>query len=135
GSADHKNENGGATPGGGPPGGGPPGGDKGDSRKLGRNMIADGKLPAPGDEAHHIVAGADRRASAGRDMLQKVGIGINDSDNGVWLSRDLHKTTFSDNYHTTVRTMLEAAGNDAAAIKGVLGQIGDMIKDLVFKKT
>lgn len=58
-----------------------------DSTRLGRNLVADGQRPAPGDQAHHMVPGGINYGGAPemRAILKHFEIGINDAANGVWL--------------------------------------------------
>jgi hypothetical protein len=61
--------------------------------ELRKNMEAGGTSFAEGEHAHHIIPkNIDYgRASEGRMLLDEVGIGINDSPNGVNLAPKLHK--------------------------------------------
>lgn len=63
------------------------------SRKLGRNFqVANPSFVRPDEtDAHHIVSRSHWRADPARQILYKVGIGINDSDNASILPR--FKTT------------------------------------------
>jgi hypothetical protein len=56
---------------------------------LGRNLVAAGYTEPTYTkaEAHHIVAAGNRRAQEARDVLKAFDIGVNDTPNGVWLSR------------------------------------------------
>ncbi len=64
------------------------------SAKLGRNIgVAYPNMVRPSaTDAHHIVAREDYRAELARIYIYKVGIGINDADNGGIMPR--FKTTF-----------------------------------------
>ena len=57
-----------------------------DSTVLRKNMIKDGiQVPEYKNDAHHIVAGNAEGANEARAILEKYGVGINDSANGVFL--------------------------------------------------
>ncbi len=57
-------------------------------RTLARNLNADSGAERPKNVcAHHIVASKDSRADESREIIFKWGIGINDTDNGVYLPR------------------------------------------------
>jgi hypothetical protein len=55
------------------------------SYALRRALTNAGFVAKTGEEAHHMVAFKDERASAARAILKKFGIGINDAENGVFL--------------------------------------------------
>ncbi|MBI3229130.1 MAG: AHH domain-containing protein [Burkholderiales bacterium] len=59
------------------------------SAKLGRNMrVANPGMKRPSEsDAHHIVSAQCREAEKSRQFIFKLGIGINDFDNGVILPR------------------------------------------------
>lgn len=54
--------------------------------ELRRNLMKAGRTPRPGEEAHHIVAFEHRFAAPARAVLQRYGIGINQAENGVFLT-------------------------------------------------
>ena len=57
-------------------------------RTLARNLNNESGQHRPDNVcAHHVVASQDGRAKESRDIIFKWGIGINDSDNGVYLPR------------------------------------------------
>lgn len=72
------------------------------SRELAKSMIAAGKPRPDGHYAHHIVATFDRRAEKARRILDKFGININDTANGVWLPGKFRTSTGA--YHPSVHT-------------------------------
>lgn len=74
------------------------------SRKLGRNMRISGSHGARGADidAHHIVAQSDQRARVSRRRLFGVGIGINDADNGAFMTSFAHDRIHTDKYHASV---------------------------------
>ncbi|MBM6406038.1 AHH domain-containing protein [Phycicoccus sp. CSK15P-2] len=55
------------------------------SRVLAANLEAAGISRPAGSAAHHIVAGSSAKAAQSRAVLQRFGIDINDSANGVFL--------------------------------------------------
>jgi hypothetical protein len=76
---------------------------------LRRNLIRQGEHPNRGDEAHHIVPGTDSGAAISRTILNKHGIDINHAENGIFLSRDEHKKTFSPDYINRISELLRDA--------------------------
>lgn len=59
---------------------------KHDSTRLGKNLRAAGmERPAPGWQAHAIVAGTHRESATLRFILAIKKIGFDDPDNGAWL--------------------------------------------------
>lgn len=45
---------------------------------------------APDEQAHHIVPSTHPRAQQARDILDRFGVDINNANNGVPLSLDIH---------------------------------------------
>jgi hypothetical protein len=58
-----------------------------ESEILAEALERSGNPRPPNHEAHHIVAASDSRAERAAEILQEVGIGINEAPNGVWLPR------------------------------------------------
>ncbi|ANM31021.1 hypothetical protein ABI59_17765 [Acidobacteria bacterium Mor1] len=87
-----------------------------DAAILGAALERDGMPELPLHEAHHIVpskgGGADGERA--RRILERCAIGLNESDNGIWLPRTSHSSraggvvvrsdaaTSHDNVHTEV---------------------------------
>jgi len=90
------------------------------SAKLGRNLEA-GFTRKEGDVAHHIVAGADRRAADARAILEKEKIGINEADNGVFLPAEFHRHLHTDEYYAYITSRLRDAA--PGTIRGVLNDL------------
>lgn len=92
-------------------------GEIGNSRILRANMKACGIVePSYVNQAHHIVAGADKAAGPSRAILAKFGIGINGGANGVFLPEQaikgagvVHKGSHSIKYHQWVYDNLQHA--------------------------
>ena len=95
------------------------------SRVLGKALEAAGHVRPPGAAAHHIVAGAAKRAHRAREVLRHFGIGINDAVNGVFLPATraspnptgaaVHSTLHTKRYYDAVNEALQAAGTRAEA--------------------
>lgn len=98
------------------------------SRTLARNIKnATGESRHVEADAHHIVAAADKRARRARGFLFRWGIGINDSDNGVYLPKKwssqvpgledatAHEVIHTTDYHlaVTARLALTKPSNQA----------------------
>jgi hypothetical protein len=81
---------------------------------LRHNLIRQGEQPNRGDEAHHIVPGADPRAAISRTILNKHGIDINHAENGIFLSRGEHEKTFSSDYIEKVNGLLIIADRNGS---------------------
>jgi hypothetical protein len=77
-----------------------------DSVVLARNMAQQtGAVRELGQHAHHIVAANDQRAAESRLILENAGMGINDANNGAFMSAPAHTT----NYHAAVTDTLRGA--------------------------
>jgi RHS repeat-associated protein len=100
--------------------------DKPSSSKLANNMENAGRTRPPNSDAHHIVAGTDKRAGEARAVLRREGIGINDADNGAWLPRQFHQKVHKPEYFTKVNDMLVQA--KAGTVREVLRKLGDAIE-------
>ncbi|MCR2037679.1 DNRLRE domain-containing protein [Adlercreutzia caecimuris] len=73
------------------------------SRKLRANLVKAGfKEPKYKHAAHHIVPGGSKSAQEARDHLKRLGIGINDAANGVFLptKRGVGKGAHHPSLHT-----------------------------------
>ena len=98
------------------------------SAKLGRNIsVANPGMQRPSEtDAHHIVAREDWRADLSRIYIFKVGIGINDADNGGIMPRyfsthilsmpnaSKHQGIHTAKYHANVYTELLYAAEHTA---------------------
>ena len=79
---------------------------------LGNNMAREGRAPAPGQAAAHIVASTGSKghwapAARSRDLLAKYDIGINDAANGIPLGHPRpHNVTHTRDFHTQVEQRL-----------------------------
>jgi hypothetical protein len=74
------------------------------SRKLGENLRKSGEYPDPRTvrpDAHHIVPERERESAGAQAVLQKIGLDIDSSFNGVWLGRQAHQGTFNGKFYTT----------------------------------
>jgi len=98
------------------------------SRTLGSNLEKAGFKRADGDEAHHIVPVGDKRAAPAQAVLERMGIDINDADNGAFLPRDIHQGTFGQDYIDTINeeiTAAEPGGPDA--VRDALNDLRDLM--------
>lgn len=116
------------------------------SRKLGRNMgkgNSDSKRPEAVD-AHHIVAQRAKAARPSRWHLFQVGVGINDADNGCYLTRyrairianmpnaSWHQEVHTIKYHLNVLDALQSAEAAQAGVRAVLRAIRNQLTMGVF---
>lgn len=96
------------------------------SERLDRNMRAAGMKRPPGTAAHHIVAGKAKLAKIAQEKLKRLGIGINDANNGVYLPCDsktpcddsgaIHSKLHTNQYYAAVNQLLEQASTPQQAI-------------------
>ena len=79
---------------------------KGNSTKLGENLVKAGFTRPANSAAHHIVQGGGKQpfVSETREILKKAGVGIDDSTNGVWMANTREAVTKSFPYHRTIHT-------------------------------
>lgn len=106
-------------------------------RTLARNLNAESGTERPDNVcAHHVVASKDERAKESRDVIFKWGIGINDTDNGVYLPRfknipvpsmpnaPLHGPIHTDRYYTAVAgRLIFGAPQDTPACRLIMQTI------------
>lgn len=102
------------------------------SRALAAAMEAAGMTRPAETAAHHIIAGAAPAAERARAMLGRLGIGINEAANGVFLPASrtstnvtgaaVHSTLHTNEYYARVNELLGAARTreEAEAILGVI---------------
>lgn len=113
------------------------------SRKLARNMIKDGRPKPEGHAAHHIVPPNDGRfpeAIEARKVLEKFGIRLDSSPNGVWLPYQrgigegaYHPAVHNGKYYRQVERTLRRAKTKEAAIRA-LKRIGRQLSKGKFPK-
>ncbi len=111
-------------------------------RTLARNLNAENNTERPKNVcAHHVVASKDIRADEARDVIFEWGIGINDTDNGVYLPRfknirvpsmpkaPLHGPIHTARYHgAVVGRLIFGEPDSTAACRKILKKIK---KDIV----
>jgi len=107
------------------------------SEKLDRNMRAAGMKRPPGTAAHHIVAGKAKLAQQAQAKLKRLGIGINDANNGVYLRCNsqtpcgepgaVHSKLHTKEYYESVNERLAEATTPEQAISE-LRKIADELK-------
>jgi len=107
------------------------------SRALARALEASGVSRPEGYDAHHIVAGGDRRAEVARDILKGFKIGINDATNGVFLPADkatlvingetIHASLHTKDYFEAVEKALQKATTREQAVD-ILRRIGQALQ-------
>jgi RHS repeat-associated protein len=98
------------------------------SRALGRALETSGIARPAGSAAHHIVAGSAQGAAAARATLQRLGIGINDAANGVFLSGAEHAGVHTAEYYAAVNQALSGATTRAEAeqiLQRIAGGLGN----------
>jgi RHS repeat-associated protein len=93
------------------------------SRALGRALEASGVVRPAESAAHHIVAGSAQGAAAARATLQRLGIGINDAANGVFLQGAEHAGVHTAEYYNAVNRALAGATTREQAVQ-ILQSIG-----------
>jgi len=104
------------------------------SAQLGRNLRGAGEHPNGliDPEAHHIVPENHPDAQAARNILASIGIDTDSAANGVWLSHDTHRGTFTRAYAIWINdavvqaatsgganAVLEVLANTKAVLQGV----------------
>jgi RHS repeat-associated protein len=97
------------------------------SRALGRALEAIGQARQARDAAHHIVAGSAAAAAPARATLQRLGIGINDAANGVFLRDAEHAGLHTAEYYSTVNNALANVATKAEA-EQILQSIGQRLQ-------
>lgn len=87
--------------------------------RLARNMERAGNAVKKGEqEAHHIVAKADKRAAGSREILSRNGIDVHSADNGAAMAKADHRGVHTTEMHANVESRLQAAearGTDASS--------------------
>jgi len=87
------------------------------SRNLERNMTIKGMIKPAGTETHHIVAGGSPKAIRARELLDKFGIKLDDSVNGVYLQKNTHRSLHTTQYYIEVNKRLKKATSKPKAIE------------------
>ncbi|MBL9193063.1 MAG: AHH domain-containing protein [Opitutaceae bacterium] len=85
-----------------------------DTKSLFRWAIREGK-----DAGHHIVAITARKANEARSKLNKLGIDINDFNNGVALPVSFHQKLHTEAYYIMINTASRAWKTKSDAIAGL----------------
>ena len=88
--------------------------------KLARDMAKVDRGVVKGEqEAHHIVAQADKRAAGSRDILKRNKIDVHEADNGARMEKAEHRKVHTNDMYRNVEGRLEKAeakgGSDPAA--------------------
>jgi len=108
-------------------------------RTLSRNIVAAAGQARPAAAcAHHIVALKDGEAARSRTLLFRMGIGINDADNGVFLpsgqtgiaghpSAAHHTSYHSPEYHYEVFVRLRRGSDEAGGRHELKDMKGDLL--------
>ena len=112
---------------------------KADSNILRKNLIKAGdEVPEYKNAAHHIVAGNAKKAEESRTVLNKFGIDINDSANGVFLPTEkgvsesaYHPSLHTNQYYNKVNELMLQAETKEDAI-ATLGYIKDQLNKGTF---
>jgi RHS repeat-associated protein len=78
--------------------------------KLAKNMASAGRGVEKGkEEAHHIVAQADKRAAGSRDILDRNKIDVHSADNGAAMAKQDHHGIHTTKYHENIKERLTEA--------------------------
>ena len=115
------------------------------SNRLRDNMIAAGRFQAPNTSTHHIVAWDDERAIRARQILEQVGIHVDDEVNGVYLPmykkntphRDMpnayaHAGIHTRIYYINITTLLKEVEGNKNEIEATLRTIGESLSKGTF---
>jgi len=107
-------------------------------RKLERNIErATGQTKPAGYETHHIVPSGhgNEYAIRSRELLAKWGIGINDTENGVFLPKSIHDGLANDKKYmkAVFEDLLKAASRDDAI--RILQDIGQQLLDGTYPRS
>lgn len=74
---------------------------------MARSMARAGNPVAKGiQHAHHLVAKGARLAAPARDVLERVGVGIDDAENGAAADKAVHAVAHAYLYYRTVNKIL-----------------------------
>jgi hypothetical protein len=87
------------------------------SKALGRALEAAGVGRPAGSAAHHLVAGGAAKAEEARRVLAKVGVGIDEAANGMFVVKRLHNTMHTNRYYEAVSRALQSASTRAEAVE------------------
>jgi hypothetical protein len=112
-------------------------------RTLANNLNKESGTERPDNvAAHHVVASKDGAATESREVIFKWGIGINDSDNGVYLPRfkdvpvpslpnaPRHGPIHTPRYYGAVAArLIFGKPQDTAACRGILRKIKKQLVD------
>jgi hypothetical protein len=90
-----------------------------DSRALGKALEAAGHARPEKSAAHHIVAGKAEMAAPARAILAKLGVGINEAHNGVFLPVAQHQALHTNEYYTAVNAALSSVQTREQAIQAL----------------
>jgi len=107
--------------------------------KLAKALEAAGEKKLPGEEAHHIVAQKANAASESRLILEKYGIDIHGSENGVWLpgnknvsnpvGKSIHRPLHTTNYYANISNRIRQA-DESGGKRVVLKELAKIKEDL-----
>jgi RHS repeat-associated protein len=102
---------------------------KASSDALAKALENSGESRPVGSAAHHIVAGNAKAAAPARAVLERFGIGINESSNGVFLpasrgsvnfyGRAVHSTLHTNTYYESVNGILSQATTRQEALEAL----------------
>jgi hypothetical protein len=103
----------------------------GSSWPLRRALMAAGEVPEVGEVAHHIVAKKALLADPARAILERFGIDIHDSANGVFLQSEDHNHLHTTEYYEAVNEAL-AGAKSRAEVEQILESIRQRTKSGTF---
>jgi hypothetical protein len=101
------------------------------SRSLSRALAAIGITRPLGFVTHHIVAVLDKRALPAQGALERLGIEINDAENGVFLPTLQHDHLHSNAYYTAINRALAGAKTKSEA-EEILRSIARQLEEGTF---
>jgi hypothetical protein len=103
------------------------------SKKLRQEMHSNNMTVGPDEAAHHIVAGAHKRAKPARDRLKAEGVpvNINSADNGVALPKNTRvPNPHGKAVHSTIHTHEYIDKVNEAIVNASPGKVREVLDDL-----
>lgn len=97
------------------------------AKELRSSMVKANQVAKAGDHAHHIIPSTHPLAKEAREILKKFKIGINNSNNGVFVNDAIHSTLHSHAYIQKVTSLLRGAKSKKAAIQALESIKNDVI--------
>ncbi|MCW5829019.1 MAG: AHH domain-containing protein [Deltaproteobacteria bacterium] len=98
---------------------------------MGRALEAAGHSRPANSAAHHIVAGSAAAAEPARRVLNKLGIGIDDATNGIFLPMQQHDMLHTTEYYSAINKALQGVSTRQQAMD-VLEAIAQKLRNQKF---